>query len=356
MASSLQKTLNSIKNSINNIRSQGAFATAVGQHGKSEKFHVTVKQNYPQAERLPLPVNIDPAEITKFSPHRYRDINAGVMLAHHSQVGFPNRIDITVDNSKEDLNLYDCTGAVSLNSSMQSNVPTPFGGMNKFTHLNMPGGQWEQGNKFMAHDLKAAHYVSLRQSTRADWTSYEENFQNDKGISNGQYTSRNAFDIKIGAITNASFAIWHANKTRSCRSYSTASSEKKEDNKTDVSTSQETLKTDAPLGRKEMLKNAVKDYGSTVIIFHVGISLISLGSFYLLVSSGLDIVAILQHFGWGDSTLSNKLAAGASTFVVAYAVHKVFAPVRISITLGATPFIVKYLRNKGILKKPSSSG
>lgn len=225
--------------------------------------------------------------MTKFSPQRHRDINAGAILTHQSQMGFPSRIDITVDNSQEDSHIrsYDCSGAVSLNSSMQSNVPTPFGGMNKFTHLNMPGGQWEQGSKYMAHDLKASHYVSLRKSTRADWTAYEENFDNDKGIPNRMYNSRNAmlFDMNNGAITNACFAFWHANKS-SIRWYSTGSSEKKDDNKTDVSTSQESGKTDAPLSRKDMLKKAMKDYGSTVIIFHVGISLVSLGSFYLLVS------------------------------------------------------------------------
>lgn len=42
--------------------------------------------------------------------------------------------------------------------------------------------------------------------------------------------------------------------------------------------------TDPPLSAKEKLKKAVKDYGSTVIIFHVSISLLSLGGCYLLVS------------------------------------------------------------------------
>lgn len=262
------------------------------QNGKSENLHVSAKQHYPQAERLPLPPNIDPTEMMKFSPQRSRDINAGAILTHHSQVGLPSRIDITVDNSSEDSHVrsYDCSGAVSLNSSMQSNVPTPFGGMHKFSHLNMPGGQWEQGSKFMAHDLKAAHYVSLRKSTRADWTSYEENFDNAKGIRNGMHNSRKTqlFAMNNGAITKACIAFWHANKSSSVRSYSTTtgggSSENKDDKKTDVSTSNESGKTDAPLSRKEMLKKAMKDYGSTVIIFHVGISLVSLGSFYLLVS------------------------------------------------------------------------
>lgn len=40
----------------------------------------------------------------------------------------------------------------------------------------------------------------------------------------------------------------------------------------------------APLTRKEKLKKAVKEYGSTVIIFHVGISLVSLGVCYSLIS------------------------------------------------------------------------
>ncbi len=52
----------------------------------------------------------------------------------------------------------------------------------------------------------------------------------------------------------------------------------------------------------------------------------------------------------GEKLSSSELASGASTFVVAYAVHKVFAPVRISITLTSAPFIVRYLRAKGVLK------
>lgn len=106
-----------------------------------------------------------------------------------------------------------------------------------------------------------------------------------------------------------------------------------------------------PLTKKEQLKKAFKDYGSTVIVFHIGISLISLGGFYLLVSSGLDVFALVEKLGFSADSIG-KLGANASTFVVAYAIHKVFAPVRISITLFSTPFIVRYLRGRGILKPP----
>lgn len=51
-------------------------------------------------------------------------------------------------------------------------------------------------------------------------------------------------------------------------------------------------------------------------------------------------------------------AAGsnAGTFVIAYTVHKFFAPFRIAITLTATPFIVRYLRNVGFLKRSVNTG
>ncbi|PVD20527.1 hypothetical protein C0Q70_18683 [Pomacea canaliculata] len=112
------------------------------------------------------------------------------------------------------------------------------------------------------------------------------------------------------------------------------------------------LTAESQLTQREKLKRAVKEYGSTVIIFHVAISLASLGGFYLAVSSGIDLVGILRNVGVGETVLQSKLATGTGTFVVAYAVHKVFAPVRIAITLTATPFIVRYLRRIGALKPP----
>ena len=64
------------------------------------------------------------------------------------------------------------------------------------------------------------------------------------------------------------------------------------------------------------------------------------------------MVGLLQKAGVGENLLKSGMVSGASTFVMAYAVHKVFAPVRIAITLTSTPFIVRYLRNIGFLKAP----
>lgn len=60
-------------------------------------------------------------------------------------------------------------------------------------------------------------------------------------------------------------------------------------------------------------------------------------------------VAVVED---GNSDSATAVAAGVGTFVVAYAVHKCFAPLRIAATLTATPLIVRHLRRIGILKPP----
>lgn len=87
---------------------------------------------------------------------------------------------------------------------------------------------------------------------------------------------------------------------------------------------------------------------------HIGISLVSLGIFYTVVSSGIDMSAILLKLGFKESLVQSKMAAGTSTFVVAYAIHKLFAPVRISITLVSVPFVVRYFRSVGLFKPPAT--
>ncbi|XP_062614711.1 uncharacterized protein LOC134276474 [Saccostrea cucullata] len=106
---------------------------------------------------------------------------------------------------------------------------------------------------------------------------------------------------------------------------------------------------EAQLTQRQKLKRAVKEYGPVVIIFHICIALMSLGFFYSLVSVGVDVVGILRKLGVSEEILESALAAGASTFVIAYAVHKMFAVPRIGITLTCAPIIV---RKVGIFKPP----
>jgi hypothetical protein len=59
--------------------------------------------------------------------------------------------------------------------------------------------------------------------------------------------------------------------------------------------------------------------------------------------------------GFVSSLGGGEVAAEASSFVIAYALHKMLAPVRIGITLAAAPVIVRYLRKIGLLKVPKPS-
>ncbi|XP_026327758.1 uncharacterized protein LOC113236027 isoform X2 [Hyposmocoma kahamanoa] len=257
--------------------------------------HVSSANKFPLAAALKLPINIvdiNAAEMGRFSPQRERDISGPVINSYYEkQQDRHFGIDITVQSDPH-FNKYDCRGAVSLSSSMQSNVPSPFTGND--THLNMPGSQWGQGHKYLSDHLHSAHYLTLRNEYR------------NKLFSNV---------VTIGT-----------------RHMST------DENSTSA------------MSTKEKLKKAVKEYGSTVVVFHVTISVFSLGACYLLISSGVDLVALLNRINIGEGTLTRIASSNAGLFVVAYAVHKVFAPVRLGITLTATPFIVRYLRNKGILK------
>jgi len=82
---------------------------------------------------------------------------------------------------------------------------------------------------------------------------------------------------------------------------------------------------------------------------------INVSMFFPVVDcSGIDVVGLLGKVGVGQSILESKIATGTGTFVIAYAVHKVFAPVRMATTLAATPLIARYLRRIGFLKQPMS--
>ncbi|KAM7005131.1 protein FAM210B, mitochondrial [Passerculus sandwichensis] len=109
------------------------------------------------------------------------------------------------------------------------------------------------------------------------------------------------------------------------------------------------------LNKSQQLKQVFKEYGAVGVSFHVGISLVSLGIFYLAVSSGVDMSAVLLKLGFSEASLQSRMAAGTSTFVLAYAVHKLFAPVRISITVVSVPFVVRACRKAGLFKPPASS-
>lgn len=267
-----------IANSIKWKQSSPFFLRST--ENQTNKLHLAVQREYPQAEQLPLPPNIDVAEATRFSPLRNRDITSSAISVHHEM----NGIDVTLDHKevKEEsisfndphLESYDRQTAVNLSAVMQSTVPEPFGGNNKFTHLNMPGGSWGQQTKYLSHELNSAHYTQLRQDVRSNWSQYSDATQ--KGTRLGMHSLLNCSLLKPQCLFDHHFLIINKRFISLSSINSNEQTTKTSGESPEKVPEQETA--------KSKLKKAVKEYGSTVIVFHIGISLMSLGMFYGLVS------------------------------------------------------------------------
>lgn len=65
---------------------------------------------------------------------------------------------------------------------------------------------------------------------------------------------------------------------------------------------------------------------------------------------GIDLKPVIQSIFKLENEQVEGILGNSSTFLVAYGIHKLLTPIRLSITLGTTPFLIKRLRKLGILK------
>ncbi|XP_014485799.1 PREDICTED: uncharacterized protein LOC106750176 isoform X1 [Dinoponera quadriceps] len=293
-----------------------------------EQLHVTSVRRYPEPPQLDLPSNmrdIFANETGRFTPERARDIalyseNGGLAVANAT--GYPK----IHDNGHVDS--YDCFGAVSLCGTMQTNVPKPYRSRGthawvlRSTHLNMPGGQWTRGGKYIAEDMQRSHYRNLRPES----------------------CSGSAINI---SIMRQLLRTTHGPVRYTIRvTYSTDASKTLKDGVKD-----QTQASKLAVSKRDRFRLMLRDYGVTMFVFHITISLISLGACYMVVVSGVDVMSFARKITGGSEEV-DKIIKVSTDFVIAYTVHKILAPVRISITLAVTPLLVKYLRRIGLLKIP----
>ncbi|XP_043523015.1 uncharacterized protein LOC122535500 isoform X3 [Frieseomelitta varia] len=236
---------------------------------RMKNLHVTSVRRYPDPPALPLPANVSEIfanETGRFTPERARDIDAPVLLYgknddtsfFSNQLSKPtvacssnlkNCSDMHVDS-------YDCFGAVSLNGTMQSNVPEPFCSNGKSMHLNMPGGQWARDEKYIAEDMQKSHYRIVRLSQlKLDKSGLTANL-----LSQAMYKPK--YIYSMGYSTKPSEPV---NKLAN-------------DNQKGIK------EIPQELSQREKFKILAKEYGITVVIFHIGISLISLAACYAAVA------------------------------------------------------------------------
>lgn len=123
----------------------------------SNNLHLALNRDYPKAEVLAMPPNIDMNETTRFSPLRNRDITSSAMSIHQE---ISDIIDVTLEQSEKEvkteevkyddahLRSYDKQTPVNLSSVMQTLVPEPFvppplgDDSMRSSYLSYPGGSW----------------------------------------------------------------------------------------------------------------------------------------------------------------------------------------------------------------------
>lgn len=94
-----------------------------------------------------------------------------------------------------------------------------------------------------------------------------------------------------------------------------------------------------PKAEKSKFRKFYEEYGKLGIGVYLGISVISVSSFYSAIKLGFDMNILLEKFNLQD----NKLVSKAGPFALAYGIHKLFAPLRLVLAFLITPVIKKKL-------------
>jgi hypothetical protein len=89
-------------------------------------------------------------------------------------------------------------------------------------------------------------------------------------------------------------------------------------------------------------QDLLKKYGGAYLVTSITLAIISYAICYLLVSNGVDVVALLEKVG----IKSTSAASNAGTAAIAYAVHKAASPIRFPPTVALTPVVAGWLGKK----------
>ena len=82
--------------------------------------------------------------------------------------------------------------------------------------------------------------------------------------------------------------------------------------------------------------------GSAYLVTSITFAVISYAICYILVSTGVDVGALLAKIG----IQSSAAASSAGTAGIAYAIHKAASPIRFPPTVALTPIVANWLGKK----------
>lgn len=98
------------------------------------------------------------------------------------------------------------------------------------------------------------------------------------------------------------------------------------------------------------IKAMYRDYWYVLAPVHIASSIVFFGAFYYTASSGVDVVAILESLHFSETVVSKLRDSSAGYIAIAYALYKIFTPVRYTVTLGGTTWAIRFLKNRGLIK------
>lgn len=110
------------------------------------------------------------------------------------------------------------------------------------------------------------------------------------------------------------------------------------------------------LSWKERAKSFASEYGRVGIATHIVLSTLSFTVIYIGVSSGIDVTSLLQSAGISTDSAGKEAAANsAGSFLIAYTLYKMLAPVRWPLTFAVTPVVMRALRRRGYMLPKTKS-
>jgi hypothetical protein len=106
-------------------------------------------------------------------------------------------------------------------------------------------------------------------------------------------------------------------------------------------------------GIVKKFKKMFKEYWYVFVPVHVATSSVWLGTFYLMLKSGVDIVSFLQYVGTSQRILDYMSDSEAGYYALSYACYKIASPLRYTITVAGTTLTISKLKDTGYLKSTS---
>ncbi len=97
-------------------------------------------------------------------------------------------------------------------------------------------------------------------------------------------------------------------------------------------------------------KRLTKDYWYVLVPVHLVTSTVWIGTFYLMVKSGVDIPGLLERMGTSHEKIEKIGHSKWAHLLLAYACYKIATPARYTVTVAGTTLTVRHLRRKGYLR------